>query len=731
MTTNTTNIANNTADITNLGDTVDNIYNKGTKYFHANSTGTDSSATGTDAIAIGMGAVADVDRSIALGDGAKTAAIVGTGRATIGGQSYTFAGAAPVGTLSIGDVGSERTLTNVAAGRLSADSTDAVNGSQLFASNQAIDSITNNFDGLDGRAVKYDLNADGTVNHNKITLEGAPTQITNVQAGELSGTSTDAVNGSQLYDTNQQVASNTTNIANNTTSINGLKDDALLWDATANGGKGAYSANHMGKGSSKITNVAEGALSASSTDAVNGSQLNATNELVNNNINNINGLMQDALLWDSKLGAFSASHGSVNVNKITNVAAGELSKTSTDAVNGSQLYATNENVTNLDGRVTNIEDTINNLVPTQVKYLKVNSTSAGSIATGSEAIAIGPDSVASGDNSLAAGKGAASSGLGSIAMGNNADASGDGSVATGSNAKASGENSTAIGNGALSSADNSVALGANSLADRANSVSIGSAGNERQITNVASGTEDTDAVNLAQLKEVSGDITNVSNSITKIANGTDGMFQVNNTNNLSKPVVTGDNALAGGAGASASGGNSMAVGMQAKSSGTDSVALGNASSATARNSVALGTNSVADRDNTVSIGSVGGERQIANVAAGTKGTDAVNVNQLNAGLDSSYQYTDNKFNSLKNMIDDNKDKMSAGIAGAMAMASLPQPYAPGASMVSMGGGTFQNQSSVALGVSTISDNGKWVTKVAGTTNSQGDFGASVGVGYQW
>ncbi|MNP85728.1 hypothetical protein D3C76_1855980 [compost metagenome] len=52
-------------------------------------------------------------------------------------------------------------------------------------------------------------------------------------------------------------------------------------------------------------------------------------------------------------------------------------------------------------------------------------------------------------------------------------------------------------------------------------------------------------------------------------------------------------------------------------------------------------------------------------------------------------------------------------------------------MVSMGGGTFQNQSSVALGVSTISDNGKWVTKVAGTTNSQGDFGASVGVGYQW
>ncbi len=731
VTTNTTNIANNAADITNLGDDVNNIYNTGTKYFHANSTGTDSSATGVDAIAIGMGSVADVARSVALGDGAKTLAAVGTSGTTIQGTDYAFAGVAPVGTVSVGDVGAERTITNVAAGRLSGTSTDAVNGSQLFASNQAIDSINNNFNGLDGRAVKYDLNADGTVNHDRITLEGAPTQITNVKAGELSATSSDAVNGSQLNATNEQVSINTSNIATNTTNINGLKDDALQWDATANGGNGAYSANHMGNGPAKITNVAAGDLTSTSTDAVNGSQLKETNDQVTNNTVNIDGLKQDALLWDSNLGAFSASHGSVTVNKITNVAAGELSEASKDAVNGSQLFATNTNVTNLDNRVTNIEDTINNLEPTQVKYLKVNSKAAGSVATGSEAIAIGPNAVASGDDSIASGNGAISSGIGSIAMGSNADASGDGSVATGSNAKASGKDSTAMGNGAVSTAANSVALGANSLADRADSVSVGSAGHERQITNLAAGTEDTDAVNVAQLKEISGDVTNVNNAITKISNGTDGMFQVNNTNNLSKPTVEGKNALAGGAGASASGSNSMAVGMQSKSSGTDSVALGNSSSATARNSVALGTNSVADRDNTVSVGSVGGERQIANVAAGTKGTDAVNVSQLNEGINNSYQYTDNKFDSLKNMVEDNKNKMSAGVAGAMAMASLPQPYAPGASMVSMGGGTFQSQSAVALGVSAISDNGKWVTKVAGTTNSQGDFGASLGVGYQW
>ncbi|HAT7732833.1 TPA: cell surface protein, partial [Enterobacter cloacae] len=381
------------------------------------------------------------------------------------------------------------------------------------------------------------------------------------------------------------------------------------------------------------------------------------------------------------------------------------------------LFATNGKVTNLDNRVTNIEETINNFEPTQVKYLKVNSTSKGSVATGSEAIAIGPKAVASGNDSIASGNGAISSGEGSIAIGKNTSASG--------------KNSTVIGSDAISTASNSIALGANSLADRENTVSVGSVGNERQITNVAAGTADTDAVNVAQLKNVTGSIVNVNNNINNIAEGKDGMFKVNNTSNLSKPKVEGSNSLAGGAGSSASGNNSMSVGMKSSASGKDSVALGNASSASAKNAVALGSNSIADRENTVSVGSVGNERQISNVAAGTKGTDAVNVSQLNKGLNNSYQYTDNKFNSLKNMIDDNNDKLSAGIAGAMAMSSLPQPYSPGASMVSMGGGTYQNQSAVALGVSTISDNGKWVTKVSGTTNTQGDFGASVGVGYQW
>ncbi|MGC4011729.1 MAG: hypothetical protein QM805_23700 [Pseudomonas sp.] len=125
----------------------------------------DSKATGVDSVAIGMGAVSSNKNDVALGAGSVTAGTVATAGATIAGKPYTFAGAAPTSTVSIGDVGKERTLTNVAAGRLSATSTDAVNGSQLFATNSAINT-------LDAGSVKYDKNADGSPNYNAITLGG-------------------------------------------------------------------------------------------------------------------------------------------------------------------------------------------------------------------------------------------------------------------------------------------------------------------------------------------------------------------------------------------------------------------------------------------------------------------------------------------------------------------------------------------------------------------------------
>ncbi|MEB7502807.1 adhesin, partial [Leclercia pneumoniae] len=144
------------------------------------------------------------------------AAAVATTGTTLRGKAYTFAGVAPASTVSIGSVGKERTLTNLAAGRLSATSTDAVNGSQLYATNQALEDVAEQ----QGFAVMYDTNSGGTVNRNSVTMGGTTynsttktggTIITNVARGV---NDSDAVNMSQLNETNADVA-DVTNIVNN------------------------------------------------------------------------------------------------------------------------------------------------------------------------------------------------------------------------------------------------------------------------------------------------------------------------------------------------------------------------------------------------------------------------------------------------------------------------------------------------------------------------------------
>ena len=181
---------------------------------------------GEGAIALGAGSRAYNANDIALGSnsGSGTAKAIGTAGVTLNGTNYAFAGTTPIGTLSIGRADFERTITNVAAGRVSATSTDGVNGSQLHATNLALVDLNNG-------AVKYDRNLDGSVNKGKIALEGAistdggatgGTKITNLAQGAVNDGSTDAINGSQLYATNQNVATNATNIANNSTNITNL-----------------------------------------------------------------------------------------------------------------------------------------------------------------------------------------------------------------------------------------------------------------------------------------------------------------------------------------------------------------------------------------------------------------------------------------------------------------------------------------------------------------------------
>ncbi|MGC6693373.1 hypothetical protein ACPYIY_33685, partial [Burkholderia pseudomallei] len=116
---------------------------QGITYFPANSAGADSTATGTDAVAIGTGAVAGTNNSVALGANSVTAPANPTSSATVNGVTFGgFAGATPVGTVSVGDFNKERQITNVAAGQVTQTSTDAINGSQLYSVAQQVGTAT-------------------------------------------------------------------------------------------------------------------------------------------------------------------------------------------------------------------------------------------------------------------------------------------------------------------------------------------------------------------------------------------------------------------------------------------------------------------------------------------------------------------------------------------------------------------------------------------------------------
>ncbi|HDL6474476.1 TPA: YadA-like family protein [Escherichia coli] len=888
-----------------------------------------------------------------------------------------------------GTKGDNSKITNLLAGTVSSDSTDAINGSQLYGVadsftsylgggadisdtgvlsgptytiggtdytnvGDALAAINTSFSTSLGDALLWDATA-GKFSA-KHGINNAPSVITDVANGAVSSTSSDAINGSQLYGVSDYIAdalggnavvntdgSITTptyaiaggsynNVGDALEAIDTTLDDALLWDTTANGGNGAFSAAHgKDKTASVITNVANGAVSATSSDAINGSQLYSTNKYIadalggdaevnadgtitaptytiaNTDYNNVgealDALDNNALLWDEDAGAYNASHDG-NASKITNVAAGDLSTTSTDAVNGSQLNATNILVTQNSQMINqlagNTSETYIEENGAGINYVRTNDTGltfTDASAAGIGSTAVGYNSVAEGDNSVAIGHGSNSIVETSIALGSESVSSrlivkgsrntrvtengveigydttdgellgalsigddgkyrqiinvADGSEAhdavtvrqlqnaigavattptkyyhansTAEDSLAVGEDSLAMGaktivNGnagigiglntlVLADAINGIAIGSNARANHADSIamgngsqttrgaqtnytaynmdapqnsvgefSVGSEDGQRQITNVAAGSADTDAVNVGQLKVTDAQVSQNTQSITNLNTQVTNLDTrvTNIENGIGDIVTTGSTKYF----------KTNTDGADANAQGKDSVAIGSGSIAAADNSVALGTGSVADEENTISVGSSTNQRRITNVAAGVNATDAVNVSQLksseaggvrydtkadgsidysnitlgggnsgttrisnvSAGVNNNdavnyaqlkqsvqetKQYTDQRMVEMDNKLSKTESKLSGGIASAMAMTGLPQAYTPGASMASIGGGTYNGESAVALGVSMVSANGRWVYKLQGSTNSQGEYSAALGAGIQW
>ncbi|MEL4871828.1 YadA-like family protein, partial [Pantoea agglomerans] len=456
------------------------------------------------------------------------------------------------------------------------------------------------------------------------------------------------------------LTSSLTNIVNN---LNDGSTGLVQQDATSRAITVAQASNGTSmsiagtEGARSLSGVKAGMLTVDSTEAVNGGQLFSTNERVTKNTNDIalntsniatlNSMFNDLnynistgnvgivkqdqytktiSIGGTSGGGYVSIAGSEGNRVLSGVNTGRVSADSADAVNGSQLFE-------LSNQVNKNSSDLNVLMD---EVVELTSGGAGLVK--------------------------------------------------------------------IDGVTNDISIGAEKGGDR---VSVNGTAGDRIISGVADGIANNDVATVGQLKEIT-------------QSATSSFLSVNNATTRNKPQATGSDAIALGANASAGKANSMAMGINAQ--------------ATAENSVALGNNAIANRDNSVSVGSEGAERQITNVAKGTKDTDAVNLGQLNeisSSINNIGTNVNREFSRLSQKIDKVEHKLSAGVASAMAMSAMPQPYSAGSGMMALGGGTYNGQSAIAIGASKISENGKWITKINGSANTKNDVGISVGVGYQW
>ncbi|EFD0482183.1 hypothetical protein FFW73_26335, partial [Escherichia coli] len=482
------------------------------------SLGSVSNAGGDNSVAIGMGASSSNDGDVALGSEAKTAAVTATTSGIINNKEYTYAGTRPVAALSIGDTGKERQLQNVAAGRISGISTDAVNGSQLFATNSALTQSGNNI-----RDIAVFLGGGAT-----ITPDGS----FKAPAYQIQGCGRSTV-GDALAVLDTSVTANTGNITTLQNDVNNISSGSVglvRQDPTSRvvsvaAASGGTSVDLTGTdGVRTLTGVRDGTLAADSSEAVTGSQLYQTNTVLSSvatalgggasfdnisqfrnpvyiiqgqskynvgdafiavdntlteNISKINSLQagQSGLVQQNAnskvISVGSGSGGSLvdfrgtdGERGLTGIADGAVSATSTDAVNGKQLYETNQKVAQ-------------------------NTTEINKLSSGIKDIE-------------------------------------DGKV------------------GLVQQASNlsEVTIAKNSGGEK---ITVSGTDGNRQITGVKEGVNDNDAVTVSQLKEVSGSIGDAS------------MLAVNSEKTM-KPKASGKNAIALGSNSRAEKDNAIAVG---------------------------------------------------------------------------------------------------------------------------------------------------------------------------
>lgn len=632
-------------------------------------------ASAKDSIALGSGAQATFEGAVALGQGSTTAIGATSETAmTIGSKTYDIAGNVLDGSnnlragaqVSVGSVGSERQIKNVAGGRVDANSTDAINGSQLFATNTTIGQGLN-FTGDDTTViVNRELG-------NTLSIKGGATELTEnnigVVADEDGNLNIKLAENIDLGENGRFMIGNTLMNQDGFTFISqGSVDKTVM-----------LSSSGLNNGGNKIINVAAG---EDDMDAVNVEQLNA----VKNSADTAN------KGWD-----ISAQGGNVSTVKPTDTV--DFSSKDTN-------IAVSKDASSHD-----ISFELN-------KDLGLDSATFGNVVISANGLNNGGNKITN--------------------VGNGTVAAGSSDAITGDQLNSTADSITnviggnAVNNGGVITTTDIGGTGQNTIDGAIGSIQQGVTNTNAQVT--------TNTTNIANnTTNIATNTTNITNNTNRLDGGLN--FGADNGNNINKPI--GDDSVLGFVG-----GNNITTTTVGSSIRFDLNGNINVDSVTTA-SVVAGNTTINNNGVTIAGGPSmtvdginAGGKVITGVADGVNDTDAVNRSQLNnqfdtidrlinselANMDSKL---DDRVNSLGYRIDDVEDDANAGISAAMAMSSLPQAYIPGKSMIGGGIASYNGESAVAIGVSRVSDNGRWVMKINGTADTQGNAGGAIGAGFHF
>ena len=436
----------------------------------------------------------------------------------------------------------------------------------------------------------------------------------------------------------------------------------------------------------------------------------------------------------------TVSFGSGTIKRqIQNVGAGEISKTSSDVVTGSQLYyvikAADEiakteytfKVNGVDKKImrNNGSSATNNANNTldfkagdglDVAYennavtYKLNAESKKSISDAKAAAKTVSDKLVEINKSVERAETAATS---ATTAATNAASS---ATEAGKSATSAASSATEAGKSATSAASSATAADKSAQSAASSATAADKSAQSAASSAIAADKSAQSAASTAQRIEDSGLISRDGKTA----------FAADNSSNRDSAKAKGKDATAMGYGSNASGENTTALGNNSQASAKNATAIGQGAKAKAENAVAIGQGSVANEKDTVSVGNDGSNgqpivnRRITNVATPIHNTDAVNK-----------QYVDNSVNSVRNELKQTDKKLRGGIAGAVAMANIPTANRAGGTMIGLGVGNFKGQNAIAVGISRSSDNNRIHFKASGSANSAGDYAVGGGIGYQW